>query len=116
MECKRQVVLICMVVLYQVENWLTVISLGSILYLYNCSILVLSLSICTTLSSSIFSATPYITCFFPIRLESVLAWFGVGGLLIVVDKLLCFDVFCRETLISFSIDEKSLIVQWTAIK
>ena len=55
-----------------------------------------------------FSAKPYIISFFPIRLESVLVWFGVGALLFVVDKLLCFSIFLGKTLISLSIDEKSL--------
>ena len=64
---------------------LTVISLNSTLSLNICSKLFLSLSNCTTLLSCIISANPYITTFFPIRPESVLAWFGVGALLIDAD-------------------------------
>ena len=117
MDCKIQEVLICMVVLYQVLNSRSqLFFLSSILPLKICSKLFLSLSVCTTLSSCIFSANPYITSFFPISLESVLAWFGVGALFIVVDKLLCFVTFSRGTLISLSIDEKSLPVPMDCFK
>ena len=100
----------------RLKQSLTVISLSSILSLNICSELILSLSIYTFLLSCIFSANPYITSFPAISLESVLAWFGFVALLIVVDKLLCFVVFLRKTLISLSIDEKSLPVLMDCFK